>query len=470
MDVMDKLQEDLELLQDNLLMMQEMWDLSEPDIKAGSKVKYPFKLFKKLVRKIIRWFMRPYFEKQLEFNGAAVRAIGDIYRIQNNMLQLKSHVAESRVLEDEMRDILLESEKPRIIQIVASLNFGDAVGNDVIAINNALKENGIVTEIYATSIHKKIPEGTAKYIRRLPELRESDIVIYHFAAEDPLVELIKTLKCKRVLRYHNVTPPEFFAKYDSGAEKNTKIGLEQIKSLKDDIDYVMTVSEFNVRDLKDMGYSCPMFVVPILIQFEDYAQAPSERVIKQYSDGVKNIVFVGRIAPNKKIEDIITAFDYYNKNVDADTRLIIVGSYDEKNKYYNFLQKHIKRITAKNVIFTGHIAFSDILGYYKVADAFLCMSEHEGFCVPLVEAMYFKVPIVAYASTAIPDTLSGCGVLLEDKNPECVAEALKQVLQNKEVAEQIVEGEVGRLKEFDNKEIKRQIIETLQTISEEHIV
>ena len=462
MDNIDNLLKDIELLQDNLLTMQELWDLREPDLDwRRNPAKYPFQLYKKCIRKIIRWFLRPDYQMQIEFNGAAVRAVGDISRIQTYILAMRNED-----VEQIQKDVLQESDFPRVIQIVSCLNFGDAVGNDVMAIKNALKSKGIVTEIYTSVIHKKIPEGMARNIRRLPELKENDIVIYHFAAEDPLAEIVKELKCKKVLRYHNITPPEFFKAYDSSVERNTSNGLKQVHELKDFVDYVMTVSEFNKCDLQNMGYHCPMFVVPILIQFSDYAQKPSEEVMKKYSDGVKNIIFVGRIAPNKKIEDVIENFDYYNKNVDCNTRLIIVGSYDIRNKYYRYLQKIIKKISANNVIFTGHIAFNEILGYYKVADAFLCMSEHEGFCVPLVEAMYFKVPIVAYSSTAIPDTLNGCGILLEDKRPETVAKGLEAVLKDTGVSERIIKGEEERLKDFDNVMVKEQMLKVLQMISE----
>lgn len=475
MDVMDALQEDIELLQDNLQMMQERWDLKEGTVDwRKAPLRYPFQWCKRFIRSVVKWIMRPYFQMQIEFNGAAVRAVGDLYRIQSNLMILQertiSGIAEGKeeILHSSaqinMRDVLPESDLPRVVQIVASLNFGDAVGNDVMAIKRALKEEGYITEIYATTIHKKIPEGIARKIYRLPELKENDIVIYHFAAEDPLVETIKKLACKKVLRYHNVTPPRFFHGFDSVAEKVTNAGLEQVKELRDYIDYVMTVSEFNKRDLENMGYRCPMYVVPILIQFDDYMQKPSEAVIRKYSDGVKNIIFVGRVAPNKKIEDVIEAFEYYYQNVDKNTRLIIVGSYNEKDKYYKYLKKRLGGFKGNNVIFTGHIAFDEILGYYKIADVFLCMSEHEGFCVPLVEAMYFKVPIVAYASTAVPDTLDGCGVLLEDKQPEVVANELERVLKNKGIIEEIINGQEKHLKDFDNTIIKGKMLNVFQEI------
>ena len=175
MDRMDNLQKDIELLQDNLLTMQELWDLREPDLNwRRNPAKYPFQLFKKFLRRIIRWILRPDYQMQIEFNGAAVRAVGDISRIQNSILALVDGS-----MEQIQKDVLQESDLPRVIQIVSCLNFGDAVGNDVMAIKNALKAKGIVTEIYTSVIHKKIPEGMARNIRRLPELKEDDIVIYH---------------------------------------------------------------------------------------------------------------------------------------------------------------------------------------------------------------------------------------------------------------------------------------------------
>ena len=127
-------------------------------------------------------------------------------------------------------------------------------------------------------------------------------------------------------------------------------------------------------------------------------------------------------------------------------------------------------MSINNIIFTGHIAFRDILAYYRTADVFLCMSEHEGFCVPLAEAMYFKVPIVAYASTAIPGTLNGCGVLVDSKEPATVAESLKEVLENPEYKQKILEGEERRLSDFDNEVVKKQLFAVLDQIMQQSTV
>ena len=111
-------------------------------------------------------------------------------------------------------------------------------------------------------------------------------------------------------------------------------------------------------------------------------------------------------------------------------RLFFVGKYAGMEAYYEQLKRYVEALDLKDVYFTGHIKFDEILAYYRTADVFVCMSEHEGFCVPLVEAMYFGVPIVAYDSSAIADTLGNGGILTEDKDPKLVAEIINRLVQD----------------------------------------
>ena len=358
---------------------------------------------------------------------------------------------------------------PRIIQLVSSLNFGDAVGNDALAIKHMLEGAGYATAIFTFAVHPKIKEENVYNIDLLPELTEDDIIIYHYASEDGFQKLIEETAAKVVLRYHNVTPPEFFHGYDEKAETITRKGLAQIKSMRDAIDYGMVDSEQNKKDLEQMGYECPISVVSILIPFKDYEQQPDLDVVNGYSDGNTNIVFVGRIVPNKKFEDVIACFAAYKKKYDPAARLFLVGNYQETDAYYQHLQEYIKECGVENVIFPGHIAFRTILAYYKIADLFLCMSEHEGFCVPLVEAMFFETPIVAYASTAIPGTLGGSGVLVESKEPERVAEKIHQVIEDEQYKNEIVKEQKKRLQDFSYENIKEQILDELKKVQQSKI-
>ena len=352
--------------------------------------------------------------------------------------------------------------KRRIYQLVANLHKGDAIGNDVIAMKRALCEFGAITEIYANAIDSGFTEETAKYYKDLPPLAEDDLIIYHFGTACDIAKDIPSFPCKVVLRYHNITPPSFFHGLNPAAEDATKRGLRQVKQLGRYIDFCLPVSSFNGEDLRKMGYTCPMHVLPIMIPFHDYEQAPDQSVIQKYSDGRKNILFVGRIAPNKKIEDVISAFAEYKKTYDASARLFLVGSYNEKDLYYQKLQAHILQKGVKDIVFSGHISFSAILAYYHLADVFLCMSEHEGFCVPLTEAMFFRKPVVAYKCCAVPETLGGSGVLVENKNYPEIAGIINRLICDQGYRESVIKSQDSRLKDFRYEVVRDQLIEYLR--------
>ena len=344
--------------------------------------------------------------------------------------------------------------------MLPTLAYGDAVGNNVLALRDALLDRKINTQIYAENIDKKLPEGTAlpfeKYIDD-----DSTVIIFHLSIGSEMSSYLKSFKARKVFIYHNVTPPHFFEHYDSNLKKLCENGIETVKKLKNIPDFCIAVSSYNKSDLIRLGYTCPIDVLPIVINFDDYEKEANERIIQKFSDGkYTNIVFTGRIAPNKKQEDLIKSFYYYHTYVNPFSRLFIVGSGDD-SAYGKKLKKYIEMLELDSIYLTGHVSFSDILAYYKVADIFLCMSEHEGFCVPLVEAMYFGVPIIAYDSSAIKETLGGCGLLLDTKDPKVVSEAINLVQSDKDLNEKMILLEENRLKTFNNDEIKERFIQIL---------
>lgn len=471
------LQSNQNLSRRNIQKAYGLGNISETSLGPNHTLREKFlHVYKYVTGKLVRWFVEPYFVQQRECNHTITNVLEDYDRMhtilmeENDTLrrtveQLQAQISEIHK-KTGMTSLFDPQGEQRIIQIVASLNFGDAVGNDVRAIARALNEAGYATGIFTLAIHPKIKDEGVYLINMLPELNENDLIIYHYATADELADIIKEAPCKVVLRYHNVTPPAFFHGYNEGAEKVTREGLDEIADLKDAIDYGMVVSDFNKKDLIDMGYQCPIAVAPILIPFKDYEQEPDKDVVTRYSDGKTNIVFVGRIVPNKKFEDVIACFAAYKEKYDSTARLFLVGNYQETDLYYQYLQDVIKKCGVEDVIFPGHIAFNAILAYYKIADLFLCMSEHEGFCVPLVEAMFFETPIVAYASTAIPGTLGGSGVLVETKEPEAVAEKMHQVITDQACREEIIEKQKRRLEDFSYDRIKEQILKEITDIQE----
>lgn len=352
----------------------------------------------------------------------------------------------------------------RIVQILPVLAFGDAVGNDTRALKDALISAGYDTEIYAAVIDDRLPKGTAKQFDMLEKLEDDDIVIYHLSTGHAINYKIPKLGGKKVILYHNITPPHFFKDYNKQAMYSCSQGLKAAKHLAKIADYAIADSEFNKQDLISYGFTCDIDVLPILIPFEDYEKKPSDKVIKEYDDDYTNILFTGRVVPNKKHEDLIETFCYYKKYINPKSRLIFVGSSAGVDHYRGQLEEYVNRLELEDVIFTGHIKFDEILAYYKVADVFLCMSEHEGFCVPLIEAMCFDVPVIARDTTAIAGTLGGSGLLLPDNDPLVAAEMLNRVLTDTELREKVIANQRLRLQDFDNKIVKEQFLQIIEKI------
>ncbi len=350
-----------------------------------------------------------------------------------------------------------------IYQILPELRYGDAVGNDAMAICDVIAEMGYKTAIYANRVDSRLTSPMYKKISKLPKLADDDIIIFNHCSGSDLSYLLPTLGGRKMMIYHNITPPEFFAPYSKDSYNATLEGYKQTEAIKDCIEYVMAVSEYNASDLRRMGYTCPMTVRPILIPFSDYEKEPDKAVIEKYSnDGYTNILFVGRIAPNKKHEDVVAAFAYYKKHINPKSRLIFIGSDGGTENYSATVKKYISALDVDDIIFPGHIKFSEILAYYKTADVFLCMSEHEGFCVPLLESMFFDVPIIAYESSAIPDTLGGSGILLKEKDPVFTAMMMDRLVRDSELRTHVIEKQRSRLKDFSYKSIKEIFVRDLK--------
>ena len=349
----------------------------------------------------------------------------------------------------------------RIIQLLPTISYGDAVGNDAIAIKKLIQEMGYETEIYAENIDQRLPAGMAIPFDKLPNLSNDDILLYHGSTGTDLNDKLPELGGRKMMIYHNITPPQHFRPYSSSAEALTARGMDGISRLAETMEYCIADSEFNKKDLLRIGYTCPIDVSPILIPFSDYEKAPSQKVLQKYQDdGFKNLLFVGRIAPNKKQENVIRAFYFYHKYYNPDSRLFLVGSWNGMERYYERLCDYVEALgLTEHVIFTGHIRFDEILAYYHLADVFLCMSEHEGFCVPLVEAMYFQVPVVAYSCAAVPDTLGGSGVLLDTSEGPEAAERIDQIASDSKLRQEIVQSQDHRLDDFSYEKVSKTMMQ-----------
>lgn len=346
----------------------------------------------------------------------------------------------------------------KIVNMLPVLAFGDAVGNDTIAVCSSLKNAGYESIIAAAAIDDRLAKDTAIRADDLSFIKPEDVVIYHLSTGHELNRRFAKLNCRKIIKYHNITPPEFFYGYNCEAMKNCVEGYREAGALSDAPQLAFADSQYNKEQLQRMGYACEIDVLPILIPFEDYQKTPDENLVKRLDDGYTNIIFTGRVVPNKRQEDVIAAFYYYKKYYNPKSRLILVGNYNGMETYYESLRAYVDALQLTDVIFTGHIKFPEILAYYRSADLFLCMSDHEGFCVPLIEAMLFDVPVIAKDTSAIADTLGGSGVLLPDKEPRIAAAMMNKVMTDEAVKEKILTNQRERLQHFDHEKVEKQLL------------
>ena len=212
-----------------------------------------------------------------------------------------------------------------------------------------------------------------------------------------------------------------------------------------------------------MGFA-PTGVMPIAVNTERITEAPRRPALENIlGDGLINILFVGRIVPNKRIEDHIRLAELYKRYVDSYYRFVFVGRYDGLPRYYAQVRALITefQMLPDRFWFTGPVPDEDLAAFYRWADVYVSLSEHEGFCVPLVEAMAADVPVLAYAAGAVPETLGGAGVLFAPKDLELAAEMLGTLVYDRPVRDRVIEGQRRRLADFAPDRIQRRLMEVV---------
>ncbi len=353
----------------------------------------------------------------------------------------------------------------QIHQILPSFDPGDAIGNNVLEIRKILRSWGYRSDIYSQHVHPKL----ARISKPLTEYKKisshENIVIFHFAIGSDVSEFVKNLPDKKVILYHNITPPNYFIGINDTLFHLLVRGRRELKEFRDITDLALGVSEYNKNELVEVGFR-HTGVLPIILDFGSYDQKPDQDILSRFDRKDKwiNIIFVGRLSPHKKQDDIIKTFYYYNKFIEPKSRLILVGSYNGIEKYYEKLKLMIKQLDLENVYITGQINFRELLAYYKVADVFVSMSEHEGFCVPILESMYFNIPIIAYRSSAIPYTLEDSGILVNKKNYTAIAEMINLLIGDNELRRKIIKKQKDRLKYFDRSNTEKILRNHLDSI------
>lgn len=354
----------------------------------------------------------------------------------------------------------------RIIQLVSNLNYGDAIGNDVLNIHTALQKAGFDAIIYAVTVHPAYHDFASEI--NAFHCNPDDLLLVHKAAGDPLFSLTISVPCRKVLIYHNITPAKYFLPYDAVMTWNLSRGRRQLKKLIPYMDAFWGDSSFNCQELIALGAPSERVSVLPILREKSNQKADDAKTLQQLKQqtGTK-LLFVGRIAPNKKQEDIIKVFDTYLK-YDPKASLYLIGSHEGMDKYYAKLRGFAAdlHLSDDQVIFPGHISDESRNAYFSVCDVFVCMSEHEGFCVPLLEAMESEIPVIAYSAGAIPETLGKNGLLKTNKNYEEIATNIHHLQTDENFRSAVLSSQRTQLLAFEPKVVKDKLYTLINEVLE----
>lgn len=341
-----------------------------------------------------------------------------------------------------------------IHQLVAGFSRGDAISNEAVVMRQLFRSWGHESEIYCER-RRILPElrGDARDLDDLKAVAQpGDVVFLHLSIGSRANELFPALPGRKAILYHNITPPEYYAFIQPATAHDLARGRQQAAALAGQAEVNLADSAYNAGELSAWGYP-PAAVFPLMLDFGKLGGAPDRGLLGRFADGKTNILFVGRCAPNKKIEDVITAFAYYQKGVERESRLILAGSFAGTERYQRLLLTMVRDLKLNDVVFTGSIPQAQLNACYRSARVFLCMSEHEGFCIPLVEALVHRVPVLAYAEAAVPETLGGAGVLFREKLFEPVAEMAGRLAQDGPLRQAVLSRQDARMAAFKSRDL-----------------
>jgi glycosyltransferase involved in cell wall biosynthesis len=336
----------------------------------------------------------------------------------------------------------------RIDQWVPALHRGDAIGDSARLMRDAFRSWGHQADVYALELDEDLRDDGRAWSEWRPG-GSDDVVILHFALPSLLTAALREHRGRRVLLHHNITPPEYFVGYDAEMVRICAAGREELRTLAGHVDLGLADSEFNRRELEAVGFS-RTGVLPIYLDFARYREEPSPVLRRLLADGLSNVLFVGRVAPNKRQEDLVRLASYWKRFISPDVRLLLVGKLPRRRHYFDALQSFLyeEGFTPWEVVFTGHVDHQDLLACYASAHVFVSMSDHEGFGVPLVEAMLMDLPIVAYRTTAVGDTLGEAGVQFGEKDLAAMAETAHRLAKDDAFKSAVLEGQRARLAAF----------------------
>ena len=329
-------------------------------------------------------------------------------------------------------------------QVVEAASSGDATSDHVFLIRRWLREMGFTSEIYSLHYGAEMKGKVRRF--SASSLAGEECLVFHHAIGSTALDQINAHQIPLILIYHNITPPEFFVSMDPALTRELERGREQLTKIRPITRLALGASPYSEEELKELNFQ-ETGVLPITLDEGQYDHPLDSQVQEECQRYGPMILFVGRLTPNKRQEDLIKLL-YFYRRFEAHARLVLVGS-EQSGEYGLWLRRFAKNLgVADAVVFPGHVTQQEMVTYFRMADLYVSMSEHEGFGKPLIESMYLGLPVLAYAAAAVPSTMGGAGVLFHDKDYESLAEIVNMLVRDQHLRQRIISGQNERVRTF----------------------
>jgi len=336
----------------------------------------------------------------------------------------------------------------RIVQMLAGYAEGDAISEEARLIQRNLIAQGHRCELVAPA--DSIAPSVADECHPCSTLHmtEMDLLIFHYSTDSEATAMYLAASCPKVVRYHNITPSTFFRGMEPTVAWQLDRAHDQLAEVVRTAHAVWSVSDYNSTDFEP-GLTTPVVTVPLFSEGAAARPTPDPGMLAMLGGGLTNFFFVGRIAPNKNIETLIEAYAWYHRCVDSRSRLVLAGSEWSCPRYFALLRLFAARLNLPNVLFLNYLLNEQLAACYTAASVYVCASRHEGYCLPLVDAMRYGIPVLANHCGGMPQTVGPGGLLLSDASPKEWAGAMHLLASDAALREQVLSGQQKRLVELD---------------------
>jgi L-malate glycosyltransferase len=351
----------------------------------------------------------------------------------------------------------------RIDQVLPSLASRDAIGVHSLALTSALRAAGVDSDIYYGNCTPDVA-GLGRSVTELGRPGRHRWLLYHASIGSPVFDIVAARTEPKLVNYHNITPASLLEGWAPQVTYEVGLGRSQLDRLAADCRFAVADSAFNESELVEAGFSGTA-VVPLLIDMTSTGAAPdkaiAERLARAKENGGADLLYVGKISPHKAPHDLVKMLAVYRRLYDPEARLHLIGS-PLGERYGPALESFIDRLgLAGAVSLVGTLDPAGLEAYFEAADVYVSASDHEGFCVPLVEAMGHGIPVVAYGVAAVPETVGDAGIVLDAKEPLRFAAAVARVVSDTELQERLALAAARRVAHFDLNRSKARFVELL---------